>query len=495
MDRLIEHGVLPRLLLLLVLLPLLGLSPRLHQVDQEMKEAGQAIASGSPLKASQHVANAASYLPRRTDLWELAGHYALQGGDVQSAIQYLERPAHVDGETHHPIDSKLSPRGLIDLGDAYQQSGDLSTAIRSWQAAISQVGPSEALVQRILQACLVLDNYTEAISALQTLVEQAPNEAGIRFQLGLLLATQEPEEALEHLEIAAEMEPAYEVQVSKIRRSIFSARVAEDPAYSLLSVGRALASLNQWELAAKAFHQATLSRPDFAEAWAYLGEARQHLSEGPNPSDPTSTSSEDGLSELQKAVELDPQSLAANTFLALYFQRQNRYDLALKAMRKAASLDAKNPALRVDLASLLAASGNLEGAYETYCQAALLATHDPTYRRYQVEFSIHYDYHIEKIALPVARRLLVQYPENPANLDLMAQVLIQQGDLASAERFLNQALQIDPNYAPAHLHLGVLYILQERREAAYGEFYLAASLAPGSPVAAQAKRLLETYFP
>ena len=55
----------------------------------------------------------------------------------------------------------------------------------------------------------------------------------------------------------------------------------------------------------------TQSRPDYGEAWAFLGEARQHL-----PS--TSEQQAQSLIELEKAYQLDPESIAANSFLGLY---------------------------------------------------------------------------------------------------------------------------------------------------------------------------------
>jgi predicted Zn-dependent protease len=112
-----------------------------------------------------------------------------------------------------------------------------------------------------------------------------------------------------------------------------------------------------------------------------------------------------------------------------------------------------------------------------------------------VEFSMRYDYQIKEIALPVARQLVIQYPDQPVYLDLMAQVLIQQGDLMTAERFLERALEIDKGYAPVHLHLGLVNILQENLEAGYRELNQAISLGEDSPVSDQAQRLIDTYFP
>ena len=44
-----------------------------------------------------------------------------------------------------------------------------------------------------------------------------------------------------------------------------------------MAAGRKLASQGQWELAAYAFQAVTQAQPAYAEGWAYLGEALQHL--------------------------------------------------------------------------------------------------------------------------------------------------------------------------------------------------------------------------
>jgi len=167
----------------------------------------------------------------------------------------------------------------------------------------------------------------------------------------------------------------------------------------------------------------------------------------------------------------------------------------VEAIRTARKLDPKNPDLEIECARNLAASGDLSGAYDAYQQAIALAPFDPAYRRHLVDFSLRYSYQVVQVALQVARQLVIEDPGDPANLDLMAQVFIKQGDLANAERFLNRALQANPDYTPAHLHLGMLYILQGKKVLALQEFNQAASLAADHSVAAQARQMLETYSP
>jgi tetratricopeptide (TPR) repeat protein len=478
----LERSTLVQLLLVSVMIALLGISPRLHQVQLEMDGARRALISSSAQQASQHLANAAKYSPGRADLWELAGRYALQAGDAQAAIRDLEQAP----------PSSLSVRGLVDLGDAYQQASNLKAAIPAWQAALPKADASMAaeLYQRLLKAHRSMDDYQAAIADLQALTALQPLDAHLQYQLGLLLATQQPESALAHLAQAAVSEASLANPVESIRRAVTNARISDDPAYALLASGRALAAIGEWELAVEAFHQATLARPDYAEAWAYLGEARQHFIGKDN-----SAPAQNGLPDLQKALVLDPKSLAANIFLALYSERLGRFDQALDVLHTAIQLDPRNPVLQSELGNTQALLGDLPSALESYQGAVDLAPLDPQYLRLMAEFSLKYEYHVREIALEAARQAVLMAPHDPATLDLMGQVLIKLGDDLNAERFLDQAIQAAPNYAPAHLHLGFLYLVRGDNTRASQELNLAGTLAPGSPTADQSKTLLQSYFP
>jgi tetratricopeptide (TPR) repeat protein len=478
----LERNTLVEIGLLCILIALLGVSPRLHQAQREMDSARQALSSGSAQAASQHLAKAAQVSPGRPDLWELAGHYALLAGDAQSAIQDLEQAP----------PGKLSIQGLVDLGDAYEQANQLQAAIPAWQAALTKANPftSVELYQRLLKAHRTLDDYPAAITDLQDLTVLQPSDGELHYQLGLLLATQQPESALAHLEQAAAADASLANPVEIIRRAVTSARISDDPAYALLASGRALAALGEWELAIEAFHQATLRRPDYAEAWAYLGEARQHFTDQDG-----SISTQDSLSDLRKALALDPGSLAANIFLALYWERSGRYDQALAVLQTATRLDSRNPVLQAELGNTQALLGDLPSALASYQRAIDLAPQDPTYQRLLAEFSLKYTYHVREIAMQAARQAVMMAPNDATTLDVMGQVLINLGDELNAERFLDQATRADPNYAPAHLHLGFLYLLRSDNARAAQELKLASELAPGSPTADQSQRLLQSYFP
>ena len=483
MKRRFKIGLLPRLLLLFVCILVLGLAPRPHAFDQALHQATRSLAAGSPLHASQAIAQAAGLAPWRADLWEQAGLYAFQGGEAQAAIDYLQQAA---------ASSALSQPGLIALGQAYQQVGDLPAALVAWGQAIDRYGQSVQALSYRSQAYIEQGDYPAAVADLKVLTGLQPQDVPLHYRLGLLLAAQDPPAAQPYLDQAARLDARYQPAATDIRRAVLSARFAEDPAYTLLAAGRALAALGEWSLAAQAFQQATTLRPDYAEAWAYLGESRQHAAQGTLLLNAANAG--DGLAELRKALELDPASLSAHTFLALYYTRRGGFDLALQTLQQAIALDPGNLALQVQLASLLAASGDLYQARETYLQAIQRAPRDPAYARALVQFCLDYDFEVDQTALPLARRLAGQYPDDPASLDVMAQVLIHQGDLASAARFLERTLLLDSGYAPALLHLGQVYLLQGDRPSALQRLRQVIEHLPGSPEAAQAQRLLDDYL-
>jgi Flp pilus assembly protein TadD len=112
-----------------------------------------------------------------------------------------------------------------------------------------------------------------------------------------------------------------------------------------------------------------------------------------------------------------------------------------------------------------------------------------------VEFTVKNQIQLREIALPAARQLVLYTPTDSVALDLMGQVLFFLDDLLNAERFIRRAIQADPGYALAHLHLAQVYLLNDDVEVAHQELLLAASLAPNTPIAENAQRLLTSYFP
>ncbi len=494
-----KRGPQPGLLiptLILCILMIASASAASHMTSSECRAALDLPGSfNDPRIQSNPVASAAFCLPWRADLWEKAAHQSLLTGDPSFAVLLLQRLRKEAGRFSPASPDPLTLQGLTDLAEAAQKTGDLSLALQTWDTITAAAGLNLDSAAKIASLNWARGDVAAAAEIWGKLAQLEPANSQARFEYGRHLATQNPEAGLIELEKAASLDSQLEPRISALRQAIMSSRLVGDPSYSLLNLGRAFAAAEDWPFAAEAFRLSIIKRPDYAEAWAFLGEARQHLPLPDPPLANQTTGRSAGLFELQTAVELDPKSISAQTLLALYWMRQSRSDLALDAIHAAVAQSPENPALIAERARLEAASGDLDAAYQSFKQAARMAPLDPEYPRQLIRFSIDYNYKLQQIALPEVRRLVVDEPNNVINLDLMAQVLISQGDLDNAERFVTRLLQVDPNSASAYLHLGLIYLLRGERNSAQSYLQHASALDPGGVIGLHAQRLLTSPSP
>ncbi len=489
MKTLWEDGVLQRLLLLVLLSVLLGVSPFPREVGIGFQRAHRALTFDAPSEAASSLARIAELLPWRADLWEEAGHQALAGGAPQQALSFFQEAA---------ARGTLSPGGYLAWGDALQQSGNDYTAAQVWEITNQVFGPSEEALIRLADLHQTARNWPALIDTLKQLLawrqslpaNRAPAgpspwpRVEIYHQLGLLLAAYQPASAPPYLLEAVELNP----ELASARQLAFAIQRAlpqDNPAYTFMVAGQKLADLGHWELAAQAFRHAIEINPDYAEAWAFLGEALQHTG---------STTPTEAYTSLERALSLDPLSLPAHIFLSLYWHRQGDLPRAIRHLTRAAEIDPRNPTIQIDLGAAFALSGDLERALSHYQQAVELTSRSPKALRSLIEFCLRYNTNVRTLALPLARELNTRYPAHPDSADTMGQVLFQLGDLANAARFYHRALALDPQFAPAHLHLGILYSLQGETSAALDHLALVLRLAPNTPLSDHANRLLESLI-
>ena len=183
--------------------------------------------------------------------------------------------------------------------------------------------------------------------------------------------------------------------------------------------------------------------------------------------------------------------MAANTFLALHWQRQEEYDLALRHLETALKLDPENPAYLAEIGNIHALLGDLEAGQSFYRQALEQSSNEPLYTREFLKFSIKYHLDLHKVALPAARQLVLSDPDNPASLNIMGELLLVMGDILNAERFFLRALAQNHEYDQAHLHLGDLYANQGKYDLATHHFTQVLESSTNPETKAWAKNALE----
>lgn len=439
-------------------------------------ELNQAAAAESYSEIAEHYLRAAQRLPWRADLYELAGHAYFHATDYERADEMyriaLDRNA-------------LSPDGWAAWGDINYLNGDTARAVEIWNLALTQENPSNGLYLRLAQAAQEANDYTSAAGYLQTYLAQQPQDASAHYQLGLFLTLSDLDRAASELILASQLDVQFEPAVQTLRTALNLASLADSASQKFVVIGAGLGSVEEWELARAAFESAIRADESNAEAWAWLGEANQHTGSALSLSNGS-----EGSAELDRALELNPNSSTVRSLRGLYFQRTGNHRDALTEFQLAASLDPQNPARFVSLGDAYALTGDLIRALESFQSATTLAPEDAAYWRALAEFCGRQGIHLSDIGIPAAQRALVLASEDTRSEDVLGWLWYLNGDYPAAERHLLRALELDPQNDSAYLHLGRLYLQTGDRPAAFVNLIHARDLGN-----VQADDLLRQYFP
>lgn len=451
----------------------LHLAPRPWVAAQAMDAARLAQADDSRLALAVHLKTAVAQYPWRADLWEAKGRSELALDDPLGARVSFAW-ARATGE--------LSPSGQLALGDTYQKTGELPEAIHTWQDLLERSGPSAEIFDRLSRAHQQTGDYAQVLADLQAWAELAPQDGEVAYRLALVQAIYQPEAALDTLLKAGELDPAAASAARQVREALIVGAEQDSRTYQLVLVGRVLGLLGEWPLAEASFNQAVQADPAYAEAWAFLGEARQQ-------------NGGDGEAALQRAAALAPDSLVVQALQALSWRRQGRLDQALVVLHTIADRDGSNALWQAELGNTLAQMGDLPSALRYFQKAVEVAPQNPVYWRSLAAFCIRYGIAIPETGLDAARQAVALAPDDPQSLDLLAQVMMVLNDLISARRFLERALAVQPDYTLASLHMGQVLLELGEREPAFQALMSAIRSGGTQPAAVQAKRVLAQNFP
>jgi tetratricopeptide (TPR) repeat protein len=298
----------------------------------------------------------------------------------------------------------------------------------------------------------------------------------------MMLSLQDLPEAARLLAFAANSDGPQAAMARSLLETLGQAVLEPDPAYQLVLVGQRLADLGQWDIAEFAFQKAVASSPDYAEAWAMLGESRQHLGK-------------DGWPDLLRARRIAPDSDIVLSALTLYWNRQNQPKVALVYLKKLAAKHPTEGKWQTEIGSTLAQSGDLIAAMTAFQQAVSIEPQNAQLWRNLAVFSAAYGFDFAAYSQPAIDRALSLAPKDARVLDAAGWIYLTNSDLKSAERFLQQAVAEDGGFAAAKLHLAQVYLAQNRFSIALPLLKEAAGQASDAGTALQAQRLLDQNFP
>ncbi|HSV86714.1 MAG TPA: tetratricopeptide repeat protein, partial [Levilinea sp.] len=339
----------------------------------------------------------------------------------------------------------LSINGRVAFGEVYWRQADFDTAMKTWQPLFERGQAEVWLFERAAEFRRAAGDRQALAEILQMWAAAYPTMAEPAYELAILLLPDDPESSKTFLRAASRQDAALRGHIFTLEQALERAATEEITAYGQVLVGRTLASLGEWEAAERTFELATQMNSEYAEAWAFLAEARQQ-------------NGSDGQAAIEKALAADPQSIAARTLAALFWRRAGDRETGLAYLQDLAADFPQQGVWQVEIAHTLAEMGKYDQALDHLHLATTVEPVNAEFWYILGRFCVDNRLHVREIGLPAARHALSLALANPDMHDLMGLVLLRLEDEIGAERFLRRALQINPAHASAHLHLGQLYL-------------------------------------
>jgi Tfp pilus assembly protein PilF len=176
----------------------------------------------------------------------------------------------------------------------------------------------------------------------------------------------------------------------------------------------------------------------------------------------------DAISELEKAVSLDPSAIPAHRLLALAYLAAGDAGVAQKRLREAISRNPKSPELPTDLANLLLGEHRVPEAEQQFRSALGVR---PAYLPAQLGLAkLHRRNGQAAMALNEVSDVLKQDPENAAAVLEKGQCEYALGSLDSAARDFEQFSRLEPESAEGEYLLGLLDLTASRYPSAVNHF-------------------------
>ncbi len=426
--------------------------------------------SSSTLTAASYAAIADAYArqPWNAARAESAGLAALGVGDTTAAQAALEDAVAIKGWT---------PELHIAMGDVYNETGDSKSALAEWEAALPDRPADPKLLPRRAVAYDSADLYPQAVAALSTLVGLQPGDAVAQYRLGVLLSVIDPPSAPSHLALAAAQDAAVQPFADSLNQAITAGLDTKDSSYTAAIVGYTLIGLKEYGLAKASLLNAVSSRPDFAEAYAYLGLAEDQLGN-------------DGTYAYDRAVAIDDKLPLVHYLLGLHYRRAQDHDKAVVELQRAFELDPSNAAAAAELGSAFTEQADLETAEIWYTQAVNVAPRDANFWILLANFYLDHGLKVETTGLLAAEKAAELAPGSAEAHDAVGygEYLNRRFDLA--ERALLKAQSLDPQSARVYYHLGLVYVDTARISEARQALQTAVALDPGGPIATLALQTL-----
>ncbi|MBS2012115.1 MAG: zinc-ribbon domain-containing protein [Deltaproteobacteria bacterium] len=196
-----------------------------------------------------------------------------------------------------------------------------------------------------------------------------------------------------------------------------------------------------------------------SEAQAKLEQARQKLPDSASlhrafgEVATTQGKWDDAVAHFKAALEKNPNDLGTQFRLGVAYRSMNNLDAASKQFDNIVAIDPAYPNIAIERGLLFERSGDIQKALEQFQSAYEKAPNDVDLKL-RVGAAYITVGNIEK-GLPLLEQVKSQRPNSPEANHFIGRAYLKQGGLeaASAMRFLQRAVDLDPNRAEYHLYV------------------------------------------
>lgn len=354
--------------------------------------------------------------------------FSLATGRIREAEKYLKQLVSING----------APAAQFTLADYYIATHRSSEAIAILAPITSGPRPPAQARQRLARAYMGADMPDKAQAVINELLVETPGDAEAQLLKGqLALQENKPDEAITAVKAAVAAAPA--------------------SAEAQFVLGRVYAARGDYAGAENAFREVLKINPAAAAAQTELSILQ--LSAG---------AASASLMNAEAAVKNQPDRLDTRLALVRSLLAAKQLDRAQRELQPLLTTHAHVPAVLVQSAVLAASRNDMAGARATF-EKALVA--DPnSLEAFGGVLALDLNAKNYGAARDRVTRKLESGPVTAPLLLLAARTYGSANDLASAERVLRQAIQMDATLLPAYSMLGQIYLQQGKLDQARQEF-------------------------
>ncbi len=356
-------------------------------------------------------------------------------------------------------------QALAGLGEIAYRRGDTKGAIHLWRDAISLDPKGSEAAYRLGKAYLELSQFDLARQEFNRVLRDSQRHQAANYYLGLLAASDDHSASVEYLRVAAEGDDReISNRASEMLALLEDIAASEDDAYVAAHLGRAYLKLDAPSLAVAQLDRVITLQPDNYTARAYIGYALFALDDLNAARD-----------VLRQVTQQAPKHPLGHYFLGLLHRSEGYLPTALWEFKTSLKIDPSNAAVYAEIADTYQRMAQHVLAGDWYRIATEVAPDEPGFLILLAQFYVNVLPKAEE-GVTAARRAVAAAPDNAVAQDLLGWALYLAGESPQALAPLERAVVLDPDFARAYYHLGVIYARLGRRADAVWAYQRAIDL-------------------